>query len=162
MTPAQQNRLRVQAAFKALDTEKAVETTGIPAPATETALEHMERAQVIADIDDDGFMPTHFSSTRSTKTTEPTKPSWPTNLVDQEDYHEMAIFGNSGALALDEKSKKQISDAAGAIAPKKTLWKDRDPKSLAHPNLHISKEEADRRWIERLTEMRKLALQTAT
>lgn len=45
--------------------------------AAETALEHMERAQVIADIQDEGFMPSHFSSTRSTKTAEPPKTSWP-------------------------------------------------------------------------------------
>ena len=59
-------------------------------------------------------------------------------LADQEDYHEMAIFGTSSALGLDEKSKKQISDAAEAVEPKKIMWKDRDPKSLAHPNVSVT------------------------
>lgn len=164
MTPAQQSRIRVQAAFKAIETTTPLETSRKPSPAqVETALDQIERSNVIADIEDDGFLPSHFSSSRSSRVAEvPKTASWPSNLAEQEDYHEMAIFGSSSALGLDERSKKQISDAAEAIEPKKIKWKDRDPKSLAHPNLHISKDEADKRWIERLTEMRKEALQSAS
>lgn len=163
MTPAQQSRLRVQAALNAADaTQSSAVKSGKSSPAiVESAIDQMERAQVIEDIEDSDFMPTHFSSSRSNKSKEVSKmPSWPSNLAEQEDYHEMAIFGNSAALSLDEKTKKEISEATEPLVKKTIRWEDRDPKTLAHPNLHITHEEAEKRWLEKLNSMRREKLKS--
>nr|XP_039258136.1 serine/Arginine-related protein 53-like [Styela clava] len=157
MTPAQQSRLRVQAAFNAAEAQSSAFEPEKGSPAVvESAIDQMERAQVIEDIEDSDFMPTHFSSSRANKSKEISKmPSWPSNLAEQEDYHEMAIFGNSAILSLDEKAKKEISEVNKPLVKKTIKWEDRDPKTLAHPNLHITHEEAENRWLEKLNQMRR-------
>lgn len=174
MTPAEQARIRVQKQLKIAaetpDPENYTEETE-KGDKELTIKEQIDRASKIITIQDSdesdqdedaGFMPSHFRSSKKKKLKEQASSGGVAaqTLAEREGNHELAIFGNTTMLTIDQaiEKKKKADDEALANAKHRVDFMARDPKELASKELLISQEDADRNWLNHL-KILKLKLQ---
>jgi len=176
MTPAEQARIRVQKQLKIAaetpDPENYTEETE-KGEKELTVKEQMDRASKIITIQDSdesdedgdtGFMPSHFRSSKKKKLKESQMAASSgmsgQTPAEREGSHELAIFGHTTMLTIDEaiEKKKKADDEALANAKHRVDFMSRDPKELASKELLISQEDADRNWLNHL-KILKLKLQ---
>ncbi|XP_033760448.1 serine/Arginine-related protein 53-like [Pecten maximus] len=135
MTPAEQTKLRLQLALKAAaaaDERIKDQIKESQFGGASTVEDQMKFSSAVKDIESSTFVPTSFKSTRSDRP----------NTDDKKDDF---LFGTAGEIRAD-------------MTPRKPLI-IHDLNTLSHPNLHVDPDEKMKRWIERLTMLRKKKLE---
>ncbi|ESO92857.1 hypothetical protein LOTGIDRAFT_162334 [Lottia gigantea] len=138
MAPHEQAKIRMQFALKAAAAaDEKIRQEEASSSTTETdqkPKDILSFSNAVAEIEDFGFTPSSFKSSRSTKKKEDTSEK----ILDS---HDQAMFGISGlALKTEPGFNKPITI---------------DPNTLAHSNLYVDSDEKMERWIAKLTSMRR-------
>nr|CAB3262600.1 uncharacterized protein LOC100180777 [Phallusia mammillata] len=180
MTPAEQSKIRIQKALNAAVESSAKDEEAIEEEQrlkkedvvdTREQIDRLKAIEAIADSDDEadesGFMPTHFKSSvklkkklalaESNRKADATK----TSFMERESTHELAIFGHSSMISMDEavQRKKKADDEALLKAKRRIEFSRRDPETLVGDALLASSEELQQRWQDKLRRLREKFLE---
>lgn len=148
MTPSEQAQVRMKLALKAAvaadEQLRERAATSSPSCGTPNPLTRQQFSDAVASIEADSFVPSTFKSGRSSKNLKETLESGDMSLSSS---HSMAMFGAVGSSVVFTKTEP--------LEKGQTALEDNPENLFDKSILEVTAEEKMKRWIQKLTSLRK-------